>query len=128
MNAREGTSFSTTLVDGAAVVEARGDLDATSSRPFRAALDAAAQTGRPLVVVDLAHVSFLDSAGLSVVFAVQRQLPVSQRLALGNVPRRMLRTLRLAAVGSVVELYPEGDDQPWQRGGDDASAGDHGPS
>lgn len=113
MNAGPAAPFGVTLLGRAAVVAANGDLDAASARRFRAALEAAAETGRELVVVDLAHVSFLDSAGLAVVFGVQRQLPVAQRMVLGHVPQRMLRTLRLAAVGSVVDLYPEGEDQPW---------------
>lgn len=113
MTARELTSFRTHVRGSAAVVEARGELDAASAAPFRGALQSAVDTGRPLLVVDLAHVSFLDSAGLGVIFGVQRQLPVAQRLVLGNVPDKMLRTLRLAAVGSIVEFHPAGEEQPW---------------
>lgn len=113
MTARAATSFSVDDTERAAVVRAAGDVDASTAGAFRAALLRAAQCGRPLVVVDLAQVSFLDSAGLSVVFAVQRELPVERSLALGNVPTRMLRTLRLAAVPSVVTVHPEGEPQPW---------------
>lgn len=114
MTARESTSFENVTIEGAAVVQAHGELDTSSVSSFRAALQAAAATGLPQVVVDLEHVSFLDSAGLSVIFGVQRQLPVSQRLVLGNVPQRMLRTLRLASVTSVVEVHPSGEPQPWR--------------
>ena len=114
MTAREVTSFDVEEGERTAVVEAHGELDTSSVGAFRTALETAARAGRPLVVVDLAHVSFLDSAGLSVIFGVQRQLPVSQRLVLGNVPARMLRTLRLASVTSVVEVHPEGESQPWR--------------
>ncbi len=117
MTARESTSFTTRLLAGAAVVQAHGELDTASVGAFRAALREAADTGRPLVVVDLAHVAFLDSAGLSVMFGVQRQLPVDQRLVLGNVPARMLRTLRLASVTSVLEVHAADGPQPWQDAG-----------
>jgi len=113
MTARGATSFSVVDTERAVVVRATGEVDAASSAAFRDALDRAVATGRPLVVVDLADVSFLDSAGLSVVFGVQRELPVDRQLALGNVPTRMLRTLRLAAVPSVVTIYPQGEPQPW---------------
>ena len=114
MTVRGVTSFSVTVGARAAVVEASGELDTTSVGAFRQALEAAVQAGRPLVVVDLARVSFLDSAGLAVVFGVQRTLPTEQRLALGNVPQRMLRTLRLAGVVTVLEVHPQGEPQPWQ--------------
>ena len=114
MTAREVTSFSISQGGRVTVVEAHGELDTSSVGAFRAALESAASTGAPVVVVDLEHVSFLDSAGLAVIFGVQRQLPVEQRLVLGNVPQRMLRTLRLASVTSVVEVHPQGEAQPWR--------------
>lgn len=113
MTARAATSFTVEDTGRTAVVRAAGEVDAASSAAFRDALVRAVDTGRALVVVDLAQVSFLDSAGLSVVFGVQRELPVERQLALGNVPARMLRTLRLAAVPSVVTVHPEGEPQPW---------------
>ncbi len=114
MTAREATSFEVVEGETTSVVEAHGELDTSSVGAFRAALETAARGGAPTVVVDLAHVSFLDSAGLAVIFGVQRTLPVSQRLVLGNVPSRMLRTLRLASVTRVVEVHPYGEPQPWQ--------------
>jgi anti-anti-sigma factor len=114
MTAREVTSFDVRQGPVVAVVEAHGELDTSSVGAFRTALETAAASGTPLVVVDLEHVSFLDSAGLSVIFGVQRQLPLEQRLVLGNVPQRMLRTLRLASVTSVVDVHPSGETQPWR--------------
>lgn len=113
MTGAGATSFTVDETGRAAVVRATGEIDVATSGAFRAALDRAVQTGRSLVVVDLADVSFLDSAGLSVVFAVQRELPVDRSVALGNVPTRMLRTLRLASVASVVAVHPEQEPQPW---------------
>lgn len=113
MPARQPTSFSQTLHAEAVVVEARGELDVTSAPAFRTALQKAVDTDRPLVVVDLGHVSLLDSAGLAVVFRAQRLLPVSKRIMLANVPDRMSRMLRLAGVGAVVDVHTPGQPQPW---------------
>ena len=113
MTAREVTSFTQTLHERAVVVHAHGELDVVGATAFRQALQDAVDTGRPTVVIDLADVAFLDSAGLAVVFGAQRQLPVSQRLVLTGVPDRMRRMLRLAAVESVVEVHGPGDPQPW---------------
>ena len=113
MTARAATSFTVDDNGRAGVVRATGEVDAASSGAFRTALEQAVALDRPLVVVDLAEASFLDSAGLSVVFGAQRELAVGRQLVLGNVPARMLRTLRLAAVPSVVTVHPQGEPQPW---------------
>ena len=109
-------SFTQALHDGAVVVHARGELDVAGAPAFRRALEEAIATGRERVVVDLAEATFLDSAGLAVVFGTQRTLPVSQHMVLVNVPDRMRRVLRLAAVESVVEVHGPGEPQPWLDG------------
>ncbi len=113
MTAREATSFTQEVRGGAVVVQAHGELDVASAPAFRAAVQRAVEVDRPLVVIDLAHVSFLDSAGLAVVFGAQRLLPVSQRMLLANVPDRMRRMLRLAAVDAVVDVHAPGEPEPW---------------
>ena len=113
MTADEATSFTQQLHEDSVVVQALGELDVGGAAAFRRALEDAVATGRPVVVVDFAKVDFLDSAGLAVVFGAQRRLPVSQRIVLVNVPDRMRRVLRLAAVESVVEVHGPGDPQPW---------------
>lgn len=122
MTAHEATSFTQQLHDHAVVVHARGELDVGGAGAFRQALHEAVATGRPVVVVDLAAVDFLDSAGLAVMFGAQRQLPVGQRLVLVDVPDRMRRMLRLAAVESVLEVHGPGEPQPWLDGGEDGRA------
>jgi anti-sigma B factor antagonist len=107
------TSFTQAQHAAAAVVHAHGELDVAGAPAFRQALQEAIATGLPHVVVDLADVTFLDSAGLAVVFGTQRTLPVSQRMVMVNVPDRMRRVLRLAAVESVVEVHGPGEPQPW---------------
>ena len=113
MTTPRATSFSVDVSEAVAVVRASGELDVASAASFQEALSRAVAAGAPLVVIDLQHASFLDSAGLAVVFSAQRRLGVDQRLALGNVPVRMLRTLRLAAVPSVLDCWPEDGEQPW---------------
>lgn len=113
MKARNVTSFTRSTYPGAVVLQAQGALDVVSVPVFRSALREAVDEGRPLVVVDLQQVSFLDSAGLAVVFGAQRQMPVSQRMMLANVPDRMSRMLRLAGVDAVVDVHVPGEPQPW---------------
>ena len=123
MSGREATSFTHSVHPGAAVVQAHGELDVATAPAFRAAVQTAVDTGRPLVVVDLGHVSFLDSAALSVLFAAQRALPVTQRLTLVDVPDRMRRMLRVAGVDAVIDVHGPGAPRPWIDDGHHPGAG-----
>ncbi|WP_298460525.1 STAS domain-containing protein [uncultured Cellulomonas sp.] len=124
MTAREATSFSQSLHAGAVVVEAHGELDVATAPAFRTAVRNAVDTGRALVVVDLGHVSFLDSAALSVLFAAQRGLPLTQRITLVEVPERMRRMLRVSGVDAVVDVHGPGAPRPWlDDGGNGWAAG-----
>lgn len=114
MSGRSAASVSRTTGPRAVVLHVRGELDALVLPEFRSALEAAVAETAPVVVVDLEHATFLDSSCLSVVFAARRALPPGRDLVLGNVPARMMRTLRLAAVVRVVDAYPLGEPQPWR--------------
>jgi anti-anti-sigma factor len=56
------------------VVELQGELDVATAPHVKAALDAALETGRRFVVVDLGEVGYVDSSTLSVMLAAHRQL------------------------------------------------------
>ncbi len=99
--------------DDVAVVRLKGDVDAATAGGLRRTLDQAVAAGRLLVLVDVSAVDFFDSAGLAVLVRVRRELPPGQRLALANVPRRMQRMLRVAAVDSLMQVHGCGDPWPW---------------
>jgi anti-anti-sigma factor len=96
-----------------AVVAAAGEIDPEAARSFRRALTEAAETGRPLILVDMANVAFLDSAGLAVLVGVRRQLPLEQELALCNVPSRMRRALDIAGTGRLMPIHAVGEPWAW---------------
>jgi anti-sigma B factor antagonist len=50
-----------------------GEIDQLATSEFLAAADSALATGPVAVIVDLADVSFMDSAGLSALIQVQQQ-------------------------------------------------------
>jgi anti-sigma B factor antagonist len=97
----------------AVVVHLRGDVDAATAGAFRRRLDEAVAAGRPYVLVDVSGVGFFDSAGLAVLVRVRRELPPGQQLALANVPRRMQRVLRVAALDSLMRVHGCGEPWPW---------------
>ncbi len=99
--------------DDTTVVRLKGDIDAATAGAFRRTLDQAVGSGRPLVVVDVSAVGFFDSAGLAVLVRVRRELPPGQHVALANVPRRMQRMLRVAALDNLMLVHGCGDPWPW---------------
>jgi anti-anti-sigma factor len=55
------------------VVRAAGELDASSAERLRDALDEIFTEGHSSVVIDLEHISFIDSSGLSVLIYGYKQ-------------------------------------------------------
>ena len=96
-----------------ALLQPRGDLDAMSSSGFRRDLEQAASTGARLLLVDMQSVDFLDSAGLSALVGLHRNLPQDQVLAIANVPARLQRALEIAAIGRLFTVHCYGDPWPW---------------
>lgn len=62
------------VLDGRSVVELTGELDPETVEQFAAAVDDAASHGHPTVVVDLAGVTFVDSAGLRALVRARDQV------------------------------------------------------
>jgi anti-sigma B factor antagonist len=100
------------LAPTAAIISASGDIDPEAAWSFRRVLTEAAESGCPLILVDMGNVAFLDSAGLAVLVGFRRQLPLSQELALCNVPSRMRRVLNIAGTPRLMPVHAIGE--PWE--------------
>ncbi len=86
-----------------AVVYVPATLDAASSPAVRQAIEDAATTGTPLVVVDLQRLNFVDLPGLAALTGARRRLNPGQHLMLSHPSPRIRRLLRLsAAVGDPI--------------------------
>ncbi len=93
--------------DGASVVTAAGEIDLTNVDAFAAALDDA-RTEAPdgaTVTVDLSGVEYLDSGGISVLFAHANDIHVIANPILMPV----LKISGLTDVASVEAAGPQGD-------------------
>jgi anti-sigma B factor antagonist len=95
------------------VVRLHGDIDRATAPGLRQALEEALAAGRPLVLIDMTDVSYIDSAGLSVLVGSRRQLAEGQQLALCNVPARMQRVLRVTAFDHLLDVHSAGEPWPW---------------
>jgi len=103
---RHGRAFgvSTTMDEGAVVIRLVGELDAGCSERFERAIDEVSDEPRR-IVADLHGLTFIDSAGIGMLFMLigwsrERQVPALFRGARGQVAR----TLALAGADEVVSL------------------------
>ena len=90
---------------GVVVLRARGDLDAYTAPGLRAELHAATEGDARLVVVDLADVTFIDSAGLgALVGAHRRMLEADGTLRVVRPPDLVARAFELTGLDEVLDL------------------------
>jgi anti-sigma B factor antagonist len=96
-------------VDNVAVVRIAGEIDlANASRVGRSLATAAASSG---LVVDLAEVTYLDSAGIGELFALAARLRINGGLAL-VVPdgSPLLRLFKITRFDEAAPICPTEDD------------------
>ena len=87
------------------ILTVRGELDAYSAATLDAAFDEALADGAQQLVLDLTEVGFMDSAGLHVLFAVQREIS-SRDGALAIVAGDAPQVRRLLEVVAPREALP----------------------
>jgi anti-anti-sigma factor len=92
------------LHDDRLLIEVAGDVDLLTSVQLREYfIDALAAHRSKIVVVDLSRVTFIDSAGLSLLLEARKQLATESRalhviLAAGHQPERILKITRFDSV------------------------------
>ncbi|MCB9844518.1 MAG: STAS domain-containing protein [Phycisphaeraceae bacterium] len=92
-----GVRVSTERRGNATVVKPSGEIDISGSPVLREALRGAAAGGAPVVVVDLAGVSYMDSSGLAtLVEAMKNANSRKARLVLCNMAERVRAVFEIA--------------------------------
>ena len=106
--------FAEELVGNVPVLHLFGEVDLAAAPTLRdrltALLEHPAATGRlgPLVVVDLAGVSFIDSTGLSVVVAAHARFDdIHGELRVAAAPERVWRVLELTGLDRLLRTYAD---------------------
>lgn len=102
----------TRRVGDAAVVVVQGDLDDFTAPQLRPVIEDRLIEGATLLVIDLAELAFLGSAGLAVLlefrtFAIERGMKTY--LVVGN-NRRAARPVEVAGLSAVLPLRPHLDE------------------
>lgn len=90
------------------VLTPRGPLTGDDAAALSSRVDQAAEQQRGRVVVDLTHVSFVDSAGLEVIADLgERFEQVARSLKLSCVNETLREVLDLTEVAALCELYED---------------------
>ncbi|MBY8877326.1 STAS domain-containing protein [Actinacidiphila acidipaludis] len=92
-------------VGGGVVLGLTGEIDFTTLDVLDGALVRSA--GAPVVVADVAGVTFIDSVGLTALLRAHRDLTdTGGRLALAGAKDAVRRVLEIAGLDHVLALYP----------------------
>jgi anti-anti-sigma factor len=98
------------------IVRIRGEVDISNAQDLSAAIGAAMPSGVPTLVVDLTHTTYLDSAGLQLLFMLSERLRARRQELRLIVPQDSpVRTvLELTALSTVVPMDTAVDADPSQ--------------
>ena len=93
---------------GCAVVSLEGELDLATAPQLRERLVVLAEENDPDIVLDLTHLSFIDSTGLSVlVMALNRSRAAGGSIMLRNPSASVMRILEITGLVSVFAIEGE---------------------
>ncbi len=94
-------------MNGVPVLRPCGEVDIAAVTRLRPDWLALADAGRPVIVVDLCEVTFMDVTGVSLLVALRnRQLGHGGRVHLRRVPAQVSRGLRLTGLAGVLPVEP----------------------
>jgi anti-sigma B factor antagonist len=90
---------------GVVVLRAKGDVDAYTAPGLRTQLHAVTGGEAQLVVVDLAEITFIDSAGLGTLVGAHRRMrEAGGRLRIVRPPALVARAFELTGLDEVLDL------------------------
>jgi anti-anti-sigma factor len=88
-----------------AVVRPSGDLDLATWGDLEALLEIASSSAAPVVVVDLAEVTFIDASGLAILErAGDRLREQNRQLILRNPSEQVIRLLEISGLAQVLPV------------------------
>jgi len=103
--------FTTGAEDGTVVLAVKGEIDLHTVPELREQLLGQLTTGTPIVVLDMADVSFIDSTGLSVLItALKRARSLGGDVKLRTPSHQTYKVLELTRLHQVFEIegVPDG--------------------
>lgn len=103
--------IATTEQGNVAVIEIKGRVDSANASQFGEALSTSIGGGFRFLVLDLAHVDYMSSAGLrELVNAYKKAVRLAGDLRLVQPSERVLEILEIAGLDSIFRVYPSQSD------------------
>ncbi len=103
--------------DDHALVTAVGEIDAATADSLASAVTTALESGRRLVVVDFAEVTFIDSTGLGVLVKSHRKAEsLSSRFAVAHPTPQTRKLIRVLGLDQLLHVYDTRDEALADRG------------
>ncbi len=96
--------------DRYSVVSVAGEVDVATAPMLRSRLDAAIDRGKPLLVVDLLSVTFIDSTGLGVLIGATKRVGGSGAMRLVVSEPRILKLFEITGLMDVFSIVPSLDE------------------
>lgn len=92
----------TRIIAGTPVIEADGELGHAGISEFRAEVSRLIERGHTTIVVDMLHVDFMDSGGLSGIIYTMKQLDsLNGEVILAGCCSRVLRKLEIGGLSKL---------------------------
>ncbi|MFD4555599.1 STAS domain-containing protein [Streptomyces sp. NPDC058469] len=99
-------SVRTDVVDGTLVVAVAGEIDQETGGSLREVLELPEDVA-PRVVIDLRHVTFMDSSGINILIAVHTRLAEAGGwLRLAGAAPPVLRVIQLVGIDGFIDCHP----------------------
>jgi anti-sigma B factor antagonist len=92
------------------VLGVQGELDLASAPTLKWALTDMLDAGHDQVVVDLTHVTFIDSTALGVLVGIKKQLTPGARLAISCTHPDVLNIFELTGLDGTFDIFSNFDD------------------
>lgn len=89
------------------VTVAETRIDAAAAIRFKDAMRAATATGAGPVMLDLGHVTFVDSSGLGAIVAAMKQMGGARRLDLACLTPDVAKVFRLTRMDTVFTIHDD---------------------
>lgn len=91
--------LSSRLVDGTPVIDAEGELDYVAIPEFRDAVSGLIEQGHRNIVIDMSHVGFMDSGGITgIIYAMKRLAGLSGSVILAGCNELIIHKLEIGGL------------------------------
>lgn len=99
--------LNTTEYKRVTVIEVAGRIDSSTASQFDDAVMSIIEAGQNNVIIDMAEVEFLSSAGLRTLVSARKAVQPSGAILLARPSQRVVDTLEIAGLDVLFETFPD---------------------